>query len=174
MWGTAFNGLLHGPHALQLAYGWTKLCLVKSVVAVILMVPLMVVLIRHFGAMGAAASWVALNIAVVLVEDTGGVRRRLLKGEMWRWYWQDLGVPLATACLLAGVGRLLIPVATRSWTSAACIGAASLATLAGTTAASPWLRAQVCLGARRAIAPGRRARLFENALCGPARRDAET
>ena len=152
VWGTAFNGLLHGPHALQLAYGWTKLCLVKSVVAVILMVPLMVVLIRHFGAMGAAASWVALNIAVVFVE-VPIMHRRLLKGEMWRWYWQDLGVPLATACLLAGVGRLLIPVATRSWTSAACIGAASLATLAGTTAASPWLRAQVCLGARRAIAP---------------------
>ena len=123
----------------------------KSIVGVILMVPLMIVLIRHFGAMGAAASWATLNIAAVFVE-VPIMHRRLLKGEMWRWYGEDLGLPLATACLVAGVGRLLIPVATRSLASAASIGAASLATLAGATAASPWLRAQVRLVTHRMFA----------------------
>lgn len=103
--GTLLNGLLQVPHQLQLAAGWTSLALRSNLVAVVVMVPLLVWAVPQHGAPAAAAVWAAINIGYLLV-NIPLLHRRLLPGEMWRWYGQDIALPLAGAgaVMLAAFG----------------------------------------------------------------------
>jgi O-antigen/teichoic acid export membrane protein len=105
--GTALNGLMNLPYALQLAHGWTSLAFYTNVVSVIILIPLLVVAISYYGVTGAAAIWIALNSGYVLI-SLQIMHQRLLKGEQWRWYIYDVGLPLVTALGVVGIGRLLI------------------------------------------------------------------
>jgi O-antigen/teichoic acid export membrane protein len=105
--GTALNGLMNLPYALQLAHGWTSLAFFTNVISVIILIPLLVVAISHYGAIGAAAVWIALNSGYVLIQ-VQIMHRRLLKGELWRWYLGDVGLPLIATLSVIGMGRLLI------------------------------------------------------------------
>jgi O-antigen/teichoic acid export membrane protein len=96
------------PYALQLAHGWTRLSLYVNLVSVIVLVPLIFVMTKQFGAIGAAIVWVILNTGYVLV-DIQLMHRRLLPGDKLRWYCQDVGLPMVSAVLIAGLGRLLMP-----------------------------------------------------------------
>ena len=102
--GTALNGLMNLPYALQLAYGWTALSMYKNIISVILLVPLIIYMTNHYGAIGAAGVWLLINLSdVFLVIPI--MHRRLLRREKWRWYWQDVGLPLAAGLVIAGLGR---------------------------------------------------------------------
>jgi O-antigen/teichoic acid export membrane protein len=105
--GTALNSLMNLPYALQLAHGWTSLAFFTNVISVIILIPLLVVTISYYGAIGAAAVWIALNSGYVLIQ-LPIMHRRLLKGEQWRWYLEDVGLPLMTTLSVIGIGRLLI------------------------------------------------------------------
>ena len=105
--GTALNGLMNLPYALQLAHGWTNLAFYTNVISVIILIPLLLVAISYYGALGAAAVWIALNSGYVLV-SLQIMHRRLLKGEQRRWYLEDVGLPLMAALGVVGIGRLLI------------------------------------------------------------------
>ena len=105
--GTALNGLMHLPYALQLAFGWTRLSLLKTLIAVILLVPLIIYLTTHYGATGAAIAWFVLNIGMFLFEIPI-MHRRILRKEKWRWYLQDICLPLVACILMAGLGRIFI------------------------------------------------------------------
>jgi O-antigen/teichoic acid export membrane protein len=105
--GTALNGLMHLPYALQLAYGWTSLTFYTNLIAVIVLVPMMVVATSLYGAVGAAGVWIVLNSGYVLIH-LQIMHQRLLKREQWRWYFEDIGLPLVAAVSVIGLGRLLI------------------------------------------------------------------
>ncbi len=105
--GTAINGIMYLPYALQLAFGWTKLSFVKSVIAVVILVPLIIYMTIHYGATGAAIAWLVLNIGMFVFEIPI-MHSKLLTTEKWRWYFQDVGVPLATCVVIAGIGRIVI------------------------------------------------------------------
>jgi O-antigen/teichoic acid export membrane protein len=92
--GTGLNGLMHVPYALQLANGWTRLAFTANLIAVVLLVPLIVALTTHYGAIGAAVVWIILNTGYTLFAIPT-MHRRLLRGEQWRWYLIDVGRPLA-------------------------------------------------------------------------------
>ncbi len=102
--GTALNGLMSLPMALQLAYGWTSLGIVTNLVAVTVLVPLMFVLTSRFGAAGGASAWVMLNGAYLLFL-LPLMHRRILRGELWLWYGIDVGLPLIAAFGAAGCGK---------------------------------------------------------------------
>ena len=106
--GTALNGIMNLPYGLQLAYGWTKLTLYTNLVASFIMVPLIYFLVLKHGAVGAASAWVLLNIGYMLI-SVQIMHSRLLKGEQWRWYFNDIALPLVSALIIAVFWRLLIP-----------------------------------------------------------------
>ena len=54
-----------------------------------------------------------LNIGYVFFEIPI-MHRRLLRKEKWRWYWQDVIVPLIAGLFLAGLGRLILNNGTTS------------------------------------------------------------
>jgi O-antigen/teichoic acid export membrane protein len=104
--GTALNGLMHLPYALQLAYGWTNLAFYMNVISVILLVPLLLAATAYYGPMGAAVIWIVLNSGYVLF-SIQIMHRRLLIGEQRRWYIEDVGLPMVAALSVIGIGRLL-------------------------------------------------------------------
>lgn len=137
--GTALNGLMNIPYALQLAYGMTKLAFYSNVIAVILLVPLMVFMASRYGAVGAASVWVLLN-AGYIVFQLQLMHRRILRGEAFRWYLADVGAPLAAAAGVAIAARYLMPFQMPDLSMLVALSVVSGATLAAAFAASCHLR----------------------------------
>lgn len=106
--GNALLSLMLVPLALQLAYGWTRLSLYKNIVAILLFVPLLVVLVKFHGPVGAALAWVILVLGYVILEIPI-MHMRLLRGEERRWYLQDAGLPAITCLAIVGTARWLLP-----------------------------------------------------------------
>ena len=106
--GTLFNGLMGIPYQMQLAHGWTSLTIKVNIVAVSLLVPAILLVVPAYGAIGAARIWVILN-AGYLMFAIPLMHRRLLRAEKWRWYCQDVALPLAAATATAFLCRWLIP-----------------------------------------------------------------
>jgi O-antigen/teichoic acid export membrane protein len=104
--GTALNGIMHMPYALQLAHGWTALSLRINLAAAVLLPPALVLAARNWGTTGAAGVWAVLNVGYLVV----GVllmHRRLLRREVGRWY-AGLLPPFAGALVVTGVAWLLV------------------------------------------------------------------
>lgn len=100
--GAALNGLLHVPYALQLAVGWVRLSVVLNVLAVAIMFPALLLLVPRYGAVAAGWIWAFVNF----FHFTVGIflmHRRLLKGDLPRWYFSDLGVPCAATAVVVTV-----------------------------------------------------------------------
>lgn len=107
--GTALNAIMTLPYALQLAYGWTKLAFYKNIVAVVLLVPLMVWMVQMYQGIGAAWVWIILNLGYFIFE-VPIMHRRLLKGEMVRWYRKDIILPIIIVTVIGLVARSIMPV----------------------------------------------------------------
>lgn len=140
--GTALNGLMHIPYAIQLAYGWTKLSLYVNSISVVLLVPMIIYLTGHYGAVGGASAWVILNTSYLFI-SMPLVHKRLLPRENWRWYSQDVGLPLAVSILIAGAGRLFLPKALTQLELALYLAFVSAATLGITAMATATTRTWV-------------------------------
>jgi O-antigen/teichoic acid export membrane protein len=109
--GTALNGLMNVPYALQLATGWTTLAMYANLAAIGFLLPATIVLASRYGAVGAAIVWVVLNAGYATI-GVGIMHRRLLRGELRRWYLADTGAPLLASLAAAGAVRLAIPAPT--------------------------------------------------------------
>ncbi|MCL5884342.1 MAG: oligosaccharide flippase family protein [Deltaproteobacteria bacterium] len=106
--GTALNGLMNLPYALQLSHGWTRIGLAINAFFIVTLVPAIVLMTRHYGAAGAAAVWLGLN-SVYMIIGVPLTHRRLLKGEVSRWFVKDVGIPLAGSLTIVGIARLIFP-----------------------------------------------------------------
>lgn len=106
--GNLFNGLMWIPYHLQLAHGWTTLAIKTNVVAVAVLVPSILWLVPQYGAIAAGWLWVSLN-AGYLISSIYFMHRRLLPTEKWRWYIQDVAIPLSAATIAAALFYQLVP-----------------------------------------------------------------
>jgi len=106
--GTLVNALMGIPYQMQLAHGWTALTIKINAIAVIILVPALFYVVPQYGAIGAAWIWVFLNIGYLIV-DIYFMHRRLLPTEKWRWYGQDVSMPLLAAIVAASIGRYAVP-----------------------------------------------------------------
>jgi len=118
--GAGLNALMHVPHALQLAHGWTSLTQYSNIVAIVLIVPGMVVLADLYAGTGAAVAVVVLNLGYVLIV-IHLMHRRLLPDEKYRWYLEDVGAPLAAALLVCVAGRLVFIASDSTLVTALCL-----------------------------------------------------
>ncbi len=150
--GSAFNCIVGIPSALQLAYGWTHLGFWSNVFALCVSAPLLVILVRHFGGVGAATVWLLVNLSY-LGTFIIPMHRRLLTSESKRWFLEDLGLPLI-ACTVVAVA--LFERTTYSATRlSAALTVASAATILGIVAllATPFTRKQIeeLIGRKREV-----------------------
>ncbi len=140
--GTALNGLMILPYALQLAYGWTRLTFFFNLVAVVLLVPLIYLMTSAYGAVGAASVWVMLNSSYVMI-NIQLMHRRLLSGEMLRWYGKDVGIPLLATLATAATGRWLLPVGMTPVGNFFWVAVTALLTLVAAILTAPQIRRTV-------------------------------
>lgn len=138
------------PGVLQLAYGWTRLGLVVSAVAVVVFVPLLVWIAGLYGGIGAAALWIALN-GVGLMVAVPVMHTRLLKGEFRRWCLRDLGLPAVVAIAVVLTGRKLMPLSMSNIGLLVYFAAIFAAALGATLLAAPLIRQEAvsAIGRRR-------------------------
>jgi O-antigen/teichoic acid export membrane protein len=140
--GTLFNGLMGVPYQMQLAHGWTSLTIYINIVAVALFVPALFFVVPRYGAIGAAWIWVSLN-AAYLVFDIFFMHRRLLIAEKWRWYSEDILLPLIAAGCVAIICRMCMPKeVSRLMDVCWLLGFSGIVTIAAALAA-PYARSQL-------------------------------
>ena len=151
--GTALNGLMNLPYALQLAHGWTRLTIIIDSAVLILGIPFCIWAVMAYGIEGAAFMWLATNLCFVAV-GVPLMHRRLMRGEMARWYLKDVLPSFLASALVVLVARWLIPALTRDLTGLALLALVSGASLvAAALAAAPvrtHLRRWIGAGLRRA------------------------
>ncbi|MHB8424934.1 MAG: oligosaccharide flippase family protein [Gammaproteobacteria bacterium] len=111
--GTALNGLMTLPYALQLAYGWTRLTAGANLVALILGIPFCIWAVGHYGIIGAACLWFGINLGFVAI-GIPLMHRRYMRGEMGKWYLQDMLPPFIAAVAVGVLMRWLIPALSRN------------------------------------------------------------
>jgi O-antigen/teichoic acid export membrane protein len=100
------NGLMMIPYALQLAHGWTRLLLGVNLLAIPVEAGALVVLTGWLGLEGAALAWLLPQALYILVM-VPLMHRKLLKGQLCRWWTRDLLAPLVPVTALVAVSRLI-------------------------------------------------------------------
>jgi O-antigen/teichoic acid export membrane protein len=99
--GSALNGVMLFPYALQLASGRTRTPVTINLILLVVMLPLTTLLALNYGAIGGSAAWALLNFLYVLL-GTWLTHRVLLPGIGSHWLMYDVGVPLAATLFIAG------------------------------------------------------------------------
>jgi len=103
--GTALNGAMHFPYALQLACGRSDLSAKINAALLIPYILSLSLLTHKFGISGAAGAWVFYNTSYLVV-GTAVTDRLLLKGVGLRWLSIDVALPFLSALLIAGGGGM--------------------------------------------------------------------
>jgi O-antigen/teichoic acid export membrane protein len=152
--GTAMNGLMNVPYGLQLAHGWTRLTLWTNAISALVLVPLVVMLGRSYGPLGAASGWTILNAGYVVVL-VPAMHRRVLRGHALRWYVGDVLAPLAGAALVLLPVRLAVALPDARWPLLAALGVAGVFSAIAAGAMAPSVRARAIGWARVRLAAGR-------------------
>jgi O-antigen/teichoic acid export membrane protein len=145
--GFVCNGIMTLPFSLQTAAGWTRLTLIVSAVWAALIVPLLLLLTRSFGPEGAAMVWFAMNFSH-LFTIVPQMHRRLLPGELRRWYLHDLATPALAAGLVVLGCRHLLPLAENRIVLSAELVLVWICAVSAAMLVSPQARS---LGKRRAV-----------------------
>jgi O-antigen/teichoic acid export membrane protein len=150
--GTALNGLVSMPYFLQLAYGWTSLTVAVNALAIVVMFPAVYLLAHGYGPAGAASAWAILNAGYVLIVPPA-MHRRVLKGETWRWYATDTGLPALGAALPVIALRLLAKPQSRI-EAVTTVVVAGLLSATGSVLSAPSVRRRGLLLSRALLRPG--------------------
>lgn len=137
--GSALNGLMNIPYALQLAHGWTRLAMGLNAASFVLGLPFCLWAVQVHGTTGAALLWLLANLASVLF-GIPLMHRRLLHTEMTKWYLQDNLPPLLAALAAALVLEAVLPPISRSITGLAWLTIASGIVLTASALASRAIR----------------------------------
>lgn len=137
--GTALNGLMNLPYALQLAHGWTRLTIGANLVALILGIPFCIWAVGHYGILGAACLWLAINLGFVVIAIPL-MHHRFMRGEMGKWYLQDILPPFIAAATIGLFMRWLIPTLSRNLHGVLQLALISGITLCAAAIASPAVR----------------------------------
>ena len=109
--GSTLMGLMVIPYSLQLAFAWTRLGLFSNVISVVILIPSLFWLVSAFGALGACFVWLALYLgqAIVMIYL---MHQHILKGEKYKWYIDDVALPLLLPLIVVAISRLMIDTTT--------------------------------------------------------------
>ncbi|MBK7313054.1 MAG: oligosaccharide flippase family protein [Burkholderiales bacterium] len=105
--GSAFNGIMYVPHALQLALGLTRLPIAINAILVLVIVPLTILLAIEYGGHWSAMSWACLHVLYLFI-GTALTHRAVLKGIGKKWLFFDLGIPLLLTIIAAFFALIIL------------------------------------------------------------------
>lgn len=91
--GSMFNAIMVLPYNLIIAHGWTKFSFYQNLIAVIILLPMLFVWTNLYGAIGATFVWLSVNTGYIFISQPL-MHRKLLKGELGKWYLNDTLLPM--------------------------------------------------------------------------------
>jgi len=107
----------------------------------------------HYGPVGAAAVWVALNTIYLLV-GLPLTHQRLLKGEAGPWFRTDVCLPFLAMLPVVGLGRWMLAGPTSPPPSLGSLSLVLVCSLLAAAAAAPGIRDWMFVQLAR-VAPSR-------------------
>jgi len=137
--GTALNGLMHFPYALQLAFGWTSIGLMINTLLIVVLVPMIFFMTAMYGVVGAASTWIILNIIYMLI-CIPLTHNRLLKGQAGKWFGVDTGPPFLVSILMPWIAQRMIAIPIQPFYAVATLLMILICTLAATLFITPQIR----------------------------------
>lgn len=106
--GTALNGLMNLPYALQLAYGWTQFAVKANLIALIFGIPFCIFFIKNHGLEAAAYFWFFTNLGFVII-GIPIMHRRYMRGELKKWYIHGIIKPFIVSISVALIAKAIFP-----------------------------------------------------------------
>lgn len=137
--GSALNGMMVVPYALQLAHGSTRLAIVANAIALLLGIPFCIHAVGSFGMAGAASLWLLANIAYCVL-FVPAMHRTLLPGEAGRWYLRDLLPAVMAAAAVVALAKTCWPRLEASAADIAWLAMTTLLAFAAAAFAAPDVR----------------------------------
>lgn len=107
--GGFLNGLMHIPHDLQIAHGYTRLIIKAGLYVVIVTIPAIIWVVPRFGAVGAAWIWAGLNAGYVIL-SIHQLHNHFLPKEKYRWYYADVFLPVAGSVVVGATAYFIHPI----------------------------------------------------------------
>lgn len=150
------GGLNTMPYSLQFAHGWVSLVLGANMAAIVVLLPVLYYLAAQLGAIGAAMGYLLIALPF-LGWIVWRMHRRLLPGELGRWFWRDTAPPFAATLALVGAWKYCEPADLSPTGRFLWVAFAGLSTLGAAALTSPFVRARV-------IHLGSQIRLFRRQL----------
>lgn len=105
--GMTVAGLCNIALHLAIAYGWFRLPITITVIAAVVVVPIMIVAGRAYGTLGGAVAWAIQTGAVMALVPI--LHRRHLRGEATRWFVYCALLPAIAAGSVCLAARLAQP-----------------------------------------------------------------
>ena len=134
--GTALNGLMNMPYAIQLAHGITRYTIFQNIISIIVLIPCTLWMASVYGAKGAATTWVVHNVGCILIMGPF-FHYKFLKGEFRKWSLYDIGLPLLVSAAVIIIGRWSLPTFSNIYTTIFWISVMGLAALLACQMALP-------------------------------------
>lgn len=126
--GSALNGIMYFPYALQLAAGKPRLAFMTTLALLAIMLPLVLFLALQFGALGGALAWAMLGV-LYLVLGTWVTGRNVMAVAGWTWLRGNVALPIVATLLPALLGAWICrTLGVGPWVA---LGIGGLAVLAG-------------------------------------------
>lgn len=128
--GSMLSALYNVPLALQLAFRQTRASLLGLLIGIMALIPLMLLIAPRYGGVGVSSLVLAFYVIYPLV-CINVMHRRLLPTERWRWFREDVGLPIIAAFSLVAAVHWLRPsqsnlLETGLWIATAWAGASLL------------------------------------------------
>ncbi len=98
--GTICNCMMWMPYFYLLAKGNTRYTIYQNIIASVVLVPLLFLWTKRYGAIGASFVWLTVNAGYVLI-SLPIFYRHFLRGELSRWYKKDIALPFLASGILA-------------------------------------------------------------------------
>lgn len=98
--GNLINGISLIPIQMQLAFQWTSLTIKNNLMVLIIILPLMFIFSKQYGALGAAITWTSFSF-ISLLFSINFMHKKILLFEKKRWYIEDIFFPIFSAFLTA-------------------------------------------------------------------------
>jgi len=95
----ALHCLMFMPYILCLAYNNTKIAFYTNLIILIIFIPSIIFSAIHFGSLGGAVCWLIITI-IYLCFNPYMVHRYFLKGEVFKWYWNDTIKPIIASLII--------------------------------------------------------------------------
>lgn len=112
--GITSSGLMWLPAAFQQAHGRTGLHVAMMAGALVLGLPVMIWAIQQYGTAGATAVWIIHGVSGLTLE-LWIMHRKLLVGDLLRWYRTTILPPLLLALPIVCVSWWLLPLDLSRW-----------------------------------------------------------